>query len=171
MPGSARVAGSPTEQLADELESVPYEQFIERWRTQPLFADEPPEVNALAREDQRRNRPEALAAVLRGVGTGEMAPLWGRLGELAMPVTLVVGERDAKFLALGQRALPMLREGSLRRPARGPRGAARGSGGRRGGDRRRRCCPAAEGGPCGRRAAFVSSRRPDPRRSPPRGAP
>ena len=89
--------------LADELERIPFERFIERWRTQPLFADEPSEVGALAREDQRRNRPQALAAVLRAIGTGEMEPLWDRLGELTMPVTVVAGERDAKFRALGER--------------------------------------------------------------------
>ena len=32
-----------------------------------------------------------------------MPPLWDRLGELAMPVTLVVGERDAKFRAIAER--------------------------------------------------------------------
>ena len=32
-----------------------------------------------------------------------MPPLWERLGELAMPVTLVVGERDAKFRAIAER--------------------------------------------------------------------
>jgi 2-succinyl-6-hydroxy-2,4-cyclohexadiene-1-carboxylate synthase len=89
--------------LADELEAGPFEDFIERWRTQALFADEPPEVGALAREDQRRNRPEALAAALRGIGTGEMEPLWGRLAELQMPVAVLVGDRDAKFRALGER--------------------------------------------------------------------
>ena len=89
--------------LADELEAGPFEDFIERWRTQPLFADEPAAVSELAREDQRRNRPDALAAALRGIGTGEMEPLWGRLGEFEMPVTVLVGERDAKFRALGER--------------------------------------------------------------------
>ncbi len=89
--------------LADELERIPFEQFIERWRTQPLFADDPPFVGQLARADQRRNRPQALAAVLRGLGTGEMDPLWDRLPSLAMPVTVVVGERDTKFLAIGRR--------------------------------------------------------------------
>lgn len=96
------------QRLADELERVPFEDFIERWRTQPLFADEPPEVGALAREDQRRNRPDALAAVLRGLGTGEMAPLWDRLGELTMPVTVLAGDRDAKFQALGARMVDLL---------------------------------------------------------------
>ena len=94
--------------LADELERIAFEQFIERWRTQPLFADDPPEVGELAREDQRRNRPHVLAAVLRGIGTGEMTPLWDRLGELTMPVTVVVGERDAKFRALGERMAALI---------------------------------------------------------------
>jgi 2-succinyl-6-hydroxy-2,4-cyclohexadiene-1-carboxylate synthase len=89
--------------LADELERIPFEDFIERWRSQPLFAADPPEVRALAREDQRRNDPLALAAVLRGTGTGEMHPLWGRLGELEMPVTIVAGERDRKYVAIAGR--------------------------------------------------------------------
>jgi len=99
--------------LAGELEHAPFEGFIERWRTQPLFADDPPEVGALAREDQRRNRPEALAEVLRGLGTGEMAPLWERLGELTMPVAVLVGDRDTKFQALGRRMVELLSDGEL----------------------------------------------------------
>jgi 2-succinyl-6-hydroxy-2,4-cyclohexadiene-1-carboxylate synthase len=99
--------------LADELERIPFEDFIERWRAQPLFADEPPEVGALAREDQRRNRPGALAQALRGLGTGEMAPLWDRLGELAMPVTVVVGERDSKYRALGNRMAGLMPDAEL----------------------------------------------------------
>jgi 2-succinyl-6-hydroxy-2,4-cyclohexadiene-1-carboxylate synthase len=99
--------------LAEELERIPFEDFIERWRTQPLFADDPPEVGLLAREDQRRNRPDALAAVLRGVGSGEMVPLWGRLGELSMPVTVLVGDRDAKYRALGRKMVELLPHGKL----------------------------------------------------------
>ncbi len=99
--------------LADDLERRPYEEFIERWRTQPLFAADPEEVGALARADQRRNRPDALAAVMRGLGAGEMRPLWERLPELAMPVTVLVGERDGKFLALGRRIVELLPAGEL----------------------------------------------------------
>jgi 2-succinyl-6-hydroxy-2,4-cyclohexadiene-1-carboxylate synthase len=100
-------------QLADDLERIPYEHFIERWRKQPLFAEDPPDVDALAREDQRRNRPPALAEVLRGLGTGEMQPLWGRLGELEMPVTVVAGERDVKFTALGERMAGLIANAEL----------------------------------------------------------
>ena len=39
-----------------------------------------------------------------------MTPLWDRLVELRMPVAVLAGERDAKFVALGRRlaqALPL----------------------------------------------------------------
>jgi 2-succinyl-6-hydroxy-2,4-cyclohexadiene-1-carboxylate synthase len=94
--------------LADELDAIGLERFIERWRAQPLFAQEPADVGALAREDQRRNSPAALAEALRGLGAGEMQPLWERLGELAMPVTVVVGDRDAKYMDLGTRMAGMI---------------------------------------------------------------
>jgi 2-succinyl-6-hydroxy-2,4-cyclohexadiene-1-carboxylate synthase len=112
---SARAQRSAADHcLADQLERIPFEEFIERWRSQPLFAGDPPEVGALAREDQRRNRPDALAAVLRGIGTGEMVPLWDRLGELQMPATIIVGERDDKFRALGRRMAELLRDAELK---------------------------------------------------------
>ena len=95
------------------MEEIPFEEFIERWRTQPLFAEDPPEVGALAREDQRRNRADALAAAMRGLGTGEMQPLWDRLGELRMPVTVLVGERDPKFVAVGRRMVGLMADAEL----------------------------------------------------------
>jgi len=99
--------------LARELEHCPFEEFIERWRAQPLFAHDPPHVSELAREDQRRNRPAPLAAALRGIGTGEMVPLWGRLGELSMPVTILAGTRDQKFRALGARMAALAPDAEL----------------------------------------------------------
>jgi 2-succinyl-6-hydroxy-2,4-cyclohexadiene-1-carboxylate synthase len=100
--------------LANELERSSIEGFIERWSSMPLFADDPPDVAAAASEDQRRNRPDALAAVLRGIGTGEMNPLWGRLPTLSMPVTVLVGDRDAKFQAFGSRMVDLLPQAELR---------------------------------------------------------
>jgi 2-succinyl-6-hydroxy-2,4-cyclohexadiene-1-carboxylate synthase len=99
--------------LADELERIPFEQFIHKWRSQPLFARDPPEIVALARADQLRNDPHALAVAMRGLGTGEMAPLWARLGKLAMPVTVVVGERDAKFRAIAERMVALMPDARL----------------------------------------------------------
>jgi pimeloyl-ACP methyl ester carboxylesterase len=37
-----------------------------------------------------------------------MEPLWERLGELTMPVTLITGERDEKFRAIAEAMLARL---------------------------------------------------------------
>jgi 2-succinyl-6-hydroxy-2,4-cyclohexadiene-1-carboxylate synthase len=118
--------------LADELESTPFESFLDRWNAQPLFADDPAPVSELALEDQRRNEPISLASAMRGLGTGEMSPLWMRLGELTMPVTILAGERDLKFRKLTQRMAGCLADegevkllnGGHRLPLENPRGLA-----------------------------------------------
>jgi 2-succinyl-6-hydroxy-2,4-cyclohexadiene-1-carboxylate synthase len=99
--------------LADDLEQRSFKEFMDRWQAQPVFADDPPKVHAAMRTEQQRNDPSALAAVLRGIGTGVMTPLWDRLGELQMPVTVLVGERDLKFHAPGRRMVEMLQDGEL----------------------------------------------------------
>jgi 2-succinyl-6-hydroxy-2,4-cyclohexadiene-1-carboxylate synthase len=98
--------------LAAWAEHADREAWIRRWTAQPIFAGTPPEAAARWERDLRCSDPADLAAVLRGIGTGEMTPLWDRLPELTMPVDVVVGERDAKFTALGRRlaaALPRAR--------------------------------------------------------------
>lgn len=91
------------EALAAQAEATTIERFAAIWAAQPIFAGTPPQAAAWWREDILRNDVAGLAAALRGTGTGAMEPLWGRLGELTMPADIVVGERDAKFVALGER--------------------------------------------------------------------
>ena len=91
------------ERLADAIEREDIEAFAGRWLTQQLFAGDDEAAQQLARADIARNRPAGLAAALRGVGTGAMAPLWTRLGELRMPVLVLAGERDVRFTAIGRR--------------------------------------------------------------------
>lgn len=90
-----------------------FSEFMDRWEAQPVFAEDPAEVHRTMRAEQLRNDPLALAAVLRGIGTGEMTPLWERLPELSMPVTVLVGERDPKFRALGERMVALLADARL----------------------------------------------------------
>lgn len=107
-----RARRAADEALAQRLETQSIEAFAAAWGSQSLFAGQSAAVRAKADADRRRNDPAALAASLRGIGTGTMAPLWDRLGELTMPVDVVVGAEDAKFLAIGERlrhALPAAR--------------------------------------------------------------
>jgi len=102
------------EALAQRLGREPFEQFVRRWRAQPLFADDPPAVNEAARADQRRNDPQGLAAALRGIGAGALTPVWDRLGELAMPALVLAGQRDERYAAIGRRLADALPRGELR---------------------------------------------------------
>lgn len=96
------------EELAARTEAGTIDEFADAWTAQPLFAGDPPEVVASWREELRRNRPAALAASLRGLGAGVLPPVWDKLGELRMPATVVVGERDAKYGAIGERLVSAL---------------------------------------------------------------
>jgi 2-succinyl-6-hydroxy-2,4-cyclohexadiene-1-carboxylate synthase len=97
------------ERLAEFADRATMRSFADRWMAQPLFAGTPLEAAKLWRQDLLRNDPRALAAVLRGVGTGSMTPMWDRLGELTMPAAILAGERDSKFVEIACRlaaALP-----------------------------------------------------------------
>ena len=99
--------------LADAIQRDGLAAFSERWTAQPLFADDPPDAVTAQRTEIARQTPDGLAAALRGIGTGAMAPLWERLPELTMPVQVVAGERDAKFTELGDRLVAALSDARL----------------------------------------------------------
>jgi 2-succinyl-6-hydroxy-2,4-cyclohexadiene-1-carboxylate synthase len=99
--------------LAGRIERIGLEAFAREWAAQGLFADQPEAVAALAHEDRLRRSAADHAAQLRGLGTGVMPPLWERLAELAVPVALVVGERDGKFRAIAARMAERLPNASV----------------------------------------------------------
>src|SRR3954453_11236091 len=99
--------------LADRIEAIGVEAFAEEWAAQPLFAGQAPRVAAAANADRLRNTAPGLAAALRGLGRGVMDPLWDRLGELTIRVTLLVGERDEKFRAIAERMRERLPDARL----------------------------------------------------------
>jgi 2-succinyl-6-hydroxy-2,4-cyclohexadiene-1-carboxylate synthase len=90
------------ERLAEELERMTIEEYAQRWMAQPIFAGTPPESATWWRQDLLRNDPVGLAAALRGIGGGAMEPFWDRVAELTMPVAVVVGSRDEKFVAFAE---------------------------------------------------------------------
>lgn len=96
------------EELARRIESRGIEWFAEEWGNQPLFETQrklPFETRAGLRQRRAANRPEALAACLRGLGTGMQPSLWDALGHVSAPTLLIAGEEDDKFVATNRRML------------------------------------------------------------------
>ena len=87
------------ELLAQEIAEVGVERFVDKWLSTPLFSG----LTATREEiqDRLRNTPEGLASSLRLSGTGKQESLWDQLQDLTMPVLLIVGESDQKFLQIG----------------------------------------------------------------------
>jgi len=84
-----------------------WSDFLDGWNAQPVLA--------------ASGRRQGLAAVHRREvarsfidwSLGVQASLWGRLWEIECPVLWCTGERDDKFTALGERAMPFLEDGEL----------------------------------------------------------
>lgn len=86
--------------LATEIESAPLAPFIDRWMNLPIFrstAQPNPARRARSRRLRLENRPRAIAAALRALGTGSQDSYWDALAELDVPVLLITGEVDEKF--------------------------------------------------------------------------
>jgi 2-succinyl-6-hydroxy-2,4-cyclohexadiene-1-carboxylate synthase len=90
------------ERLAHEIERDGVDVFLERWLAQPLFATLPRERSGI---DERRagNTVASLTSQLRVLGQGAQPSNWERLGGLRMPVLLIVGGLDTKYVDLAHR--------------------------------------------------------------------
>jgi 2-succinyl-6-hydroxy-2,4-cyclohexadiene-1-carboxylate synthase len=100
-------------ELAEAIERSTIETFAERWGRNPLFKGQPAAVAEAAHTDRLRNGTTGMADALRGLGQGACEPVWGRLGELRMPVVLMVGERDAKYRKVAERMAAAIRQAEM----------------------------------------------------------
>ncbi len=113
------------EALAGTIEEAGLAAFIDRWMARPFFATQHDGPSRLGHRRLRRARAERLAggargyaAALRTLGQGSQPSYWDRLGELARPTLLVVGELDAKYLAIGREMARRLPDARLETVAR-----------------------------------------------------
>ena len=102
------------EELADWIERHPIEQVVARWEAQPVFATQSKELVDAQRSGRLSYAPAELATLLRAFGQGVMPPVWDRLAELELPVLLLAGALDEKYVAAGRRMASTLPNGSFR---------------------------------------------------------
>jgi 2-succinyl-6-hydroxy-2,4-cyclohexadiene-1-carboxylate synthase len=91
------------EQIARKLSrSISYADFrvfLLNWYNQPIFGSikNHPAFDKML-ESRLENNPIELAKSLRFMGTGSQPSLWEQLKNLTVPLLLLVGEKDEKFL-------------------------------------------------------------------------
>lgn len=114
LPDSAERASRLAEDQARARQLLTHglEPFLQDWERLPLFASQT-QVPASALSDQALQRREhhatGLAYSLVRTGLGRMPDYWPGLGQIHVPVGLVVGALDGKFRAVAQqmqRAMP-----------------------------------------------------------------
>jgi len=110
-PGARR---ADDEELAGWIERTPIEEVVARWEAQPVFATQSDELVAAQRAARLRHEPEDLARLLRTYGQGAMPPVWDRLPDLGIPVLLLAGTLDARYVAAGERMAALLPSGTFR---------------------------------------------------------
>jgi 2-succinyl-6-hydroxy-2,4-cyclohexadiene-1-carboxylate synthase len=84
--------------LAEKLETN-FPSFLTKWYEQPLFnsLQHHPDFEPL-RKQRLQNRPEQLAKSLRHLSTGRQPSLWQQIQQNTVPISLLVGELDSKFV-------------------------------------------------------------------------
>jgi 2-succinyl-6-hydroxy-2,4-cyclohexadiene-1-carboxylate synthase len=84
--------------------------FVERWYAMDLFASMRKNPGRFEQMKQARKQtdPAAMAAVIEAFSPGAQPPLWDQLGSLQVPVFLVAGEEDEKYVAISERMEQLL---------------------------------------------------------------
>jgi len=85
--------------------------FVDEWLQGPLFSHL---SERQANRDARLvNTAGGLASALRCMGVGGQLPLWEQVRAIRMPVLVLAGENDPKFVALGDRLAAAIGENAM----------------------------------------------------------
>ena len=90
--------------LAAQLEQHGLNAFLAAWYAQDLFGTLPRKPALLRRLLARRRKNDAaeLARMLRGCSVGRQPSLWPQLTKLRLPVLLLAGAQDEKYVRVMQ---------------------------------------------------------------------
>lgn len=101
-PGERAARRRADEALAARIEERGVEAFVDEWLAQPLFATLQrlgPDFMARERAARLANDARGLASSLRALGPAAQSPLFSALPRVTVPVLLVAGALDVRFVA------------------------------------------------------------------------
>lgn len=80
-----------------------FEGFLSEWMDMPLFQSTSGEQKKLYSEVMRSQNPALMSASLRGFGAGVMPEVCSKLQNLSLPLQLISGELDEKYVEIMSR--------------------------------------------------------------------
>lgn len=100
--------------LAQALETKDFPTFLTQWYHQPLFASltQHPKFEQLLNA-RLQNHSFSLARSLRNLSTGCQPALWEKLEQNTIPLLLLVGKFDAKFVRINREIASLCRSARL----------------------------------------------------------
>ncbi|ASK62892.1 2-succinyl-6-hydroxy-2,4-cyclohexadiene-1-carboxylate synthase [Virgibacillus phasianinus] len=102
--------------LAQKIMVEGIESFVNNWENIPLFDSQkqlPEAVRKSIREERLSQHKEGLAMSLAHMGNGVQPSYWQCLSTLQIPVLLIAGEWDLKFIKLNKAMRDLFPEGNL----------------------------------------------------------
>ncbi|HEY9801668.1 MAG TPA: 2-succinyl-6-hydroxy-2,4-cyclohexadiene-1-carboxylate synthase [Leptolyngbyaceae cyanobacterium] len=98
--------GQISKKLARSLAKIDFAEFLLNWYNQPIFGNIKyrREFETIL-ESRSQNQPLELVKSLQFMGTGSQPSLWGKLKDNLVPLLLLVGEHDDKFIKINRRML------------------------------------------------------------------
>ena len=91
--------GQIARKIERSIDKNDFQIFLENWYSQEIFGDikNHPQFNQMI-SDRLQNYPPELAKSLRNLGTGNQPSLWGKISDNQVPLLLLAGEYDKKFI-------------------------------------------------------------------------
>lgn len=93
------------EKIAQKIEHEGIKSFVDFWEDLPLFQTQkmlPSHVQRKIRDERLSQSADGLSQSLRFMGTGKQPSWWGALSDLKMPVLLLAGAFDSKFIEINK---------------------------------------------------------------------
>lgn len=91
--------------LAEDIKRRGLNWFVDYWENLGMFASQKSldeRTRQMIRNERLTNSPIGLASSLEASGAGVMLPMWSKLGEVLVPVLLLVGEKDEKYVSIAK---------------------------------------------------------------------
>ncbi len=103
------------DERASTMRWIGMAEFVEQWYQMGLFASlkQHPQTLAQIIRQRKQNNVEWVAKVIAELSPGRQPPVWNRLARLSMPVLLLTGALDSKYVTLAEQMASLIPQATV----------------------------------------------------------